>query len=268
MKNGRPARRTGWAQWAPVRGLRGLVQVVAVKNVMGKELSVEVYGLDELRQLSGPALIVANHASHLDTAVLVSTLPSERRRRTAVGIIGDYFFDSWLRSSASAIAFNTFPIEQGGVPTRTAAELLAKGWSVVVFPEGTRSSDGFVRPFRVGAAQLAIECRVSVIPVGILGTYAAMPRGSYWPLPGRPRVGVRYGTPISPRPGETAENFAPKIAEAVKRLLAEDAATWWKVRRGTAVMSEPPAASWRRIWQQSDPPVKGSKLPEVPIWRR
>jgi 1-acyl-sn-glycerol-3-phosphate acyltransferase len=268
MKNVRPARRTGWARWAPVRGLRGLVQVVAVKNVMGKELSVEVYGLDELRQLSGPALIVANHASHLDTAVLVSTLPSERRRRTAVGIIGDYFFDSWLRSSASAIAFNTFPIEQGGVPTHTAAELLAKGWSVVLFPEGARSSDGFVRPFRAGAAQLAVECRVPIIPAGILGTYAAMPRGSYWPVPGRPRVSVRYGTPISPGPVETPESFAPKIAEAVKQLLAEDAATWWKVRRGMAVISEPPAASWRRIWQQSDPPVKGGKLPEVQIWRR
>jgi 1-acyl-sn-glycerol-3-phosphate acyltransferase len=250
-----------------VRGLRELVQVVAVKNVMGKELSVEVYGLDELRQLVGPAVIVANHASHLDTAVLLSTLPSERRRRTAVGIVGDYFFESWLRSSAAAIAFNTFPIEEGGVRTRTAGELLAKGWSVVVFPEGTRSSDGFVRPFRMGAAQLAIEGRVPVIPVGILGTYAAMPRGSYWPLPGRPRVSVRYGGPITPRAGEVLESFAPRIAEAVKQLLAEDAATWWRVRRGTAVAIEPPAASWRRIWQQSDPPVKGAKPPEMQIWR-
>ena len=267
MKKGRPARKTGWARWAPVRVMRDVVQVVAVKNVMGNELSVEVYGLDELRQLAGPALIVANHASHLDTAVLISTLPTERRRRTAVGIVGDYFFDSRLRSSASAIAFNTFPIEQDGVPTRTAAELLTKGWSVVVFPEGTRSSDGFVRPFRMDVAELAVERRVPVIPVGILGTYAAMPRGSYWPLPGRPRVSVRYGMPITPRVGETPESFAPTIEESVKQLLAEDAATWWKVRRKKAVTSEPPAASWRRIWQQSDPPVKGGRRSETQIWR-
>jgi 1-acyl-sn-glycerol-3-phosphate acyltransferase len=146
--------------------------------------------------------------------------------------------------------------------------LLAKGWSVVIFPEGTRSSDGFVRPFQLGAAQLAVECQVPVIPVGILGTYAAMPRGSYWPVPGRPRVSVRYGSPILPGLAEEATEFAAKIAEAVKQLLAEDAASWWKMQRGIVSVPEPPAASWRRIWQQSDPPVKGGKLPELHIWRR
>jgi 1-acyl-sn-glycerol-3-phosphate acyltransferase len=100
-------RRTGWARSAPVRAVREFVQVVGVKNVMRKELTVEVYGLDEFRQLHGPALIVANHASHLDTAVLLSTLPIRRRRHTAVAIEADYFFDNWWRAGGSAIAFNT-----------------------------------------------------------------------------------------------------------------------------------------------------------------
>jgi 1-acyl-sn-glycerol-3-phosphate acyltransferase len=261
-------RRTGWARSAPVRALRRFVQVVGVKNVMRNELAVEVYGLDELRQLMGPILIAANHASHLDTAVLLSTLPGGRRRRTAVGIVERPFFDSWLRTSAAAIAFNTFPIEESGASTLTAAKLLDKGWSVAVFPEGTRSSDGFVRPFRMGAAQLAVQCHVPVVPVGILGTYAAMPRGSYWPVPGRPRVSVRYGTPLVPGAAETPPELASRIERAVKDLLAEDATSWWKTQRGAAVVPEPPAASWRRIWQQSDPPVKGGKPPEARIWRR
>jgi 1-acyl-sn-glycerol-3-phosphate acyltransferase len=269
MRRGRSVRRMGWARLAPMGALREVVQVVGVKNVMRNELAVEVYGLDELRQLQGPALIVANHASHLDTAVLVSTLPAERRRRTAVGVASDYFFDSWVRTGASAIAFNAFPVEQdGAVLPPTPAKLLAKGWSVVIFPEGTRSSDGFVRPFRPSAAQLAVTCQVSVVPVGILGTYAAMPRGSYWPVPGRPRVSIRYGVPIAARSEETVSEFGARIAGAVKQLLAEDAATWWKTERGLAELPEPPAASWRRIWQQSDPPVKGGKLPELHIWRR
>ena len=254
---------------AAARALRECVQVVGVKNVMRKELTVEVYGLDELRQLNGPALIVANHASHLDTAVLLSTLPAKRRRRTAVGVVGDYFFSSWLRSSASAIAFNTFPIQQSGdVLASTPAKLLAGGWTVVIFPEGSRSRDGFVGPFRIYAAEIAVACQVPVIPVGILGTYAAMPRGSNWPVPGRPRVSVRYGTPIRSRHGETSTEFAPRIFDAVKKLLAEDAASWWHAQRGFAEVPEPPTSSWRRIWQQSDPPVKGGKSPEVPIWRR
>jgi 1-acyl-sn-glycerol-3-phosphate acyltransferase len=269
MRKGRPVRLTGWARTAPARALRECVQVVGVKNVMRKELSVEVYGLDELRQLTGPALIAANHASHLDTAVLLSTLPAKRRRSTAVGVAGDYFFNSWIRSSASAIAFNAFPIQRNGnVLASTPARLLADGWTVVIFPEGTRSRDGFVGPFRMEAAEVAVACRVPVIPVGILGTYAAMPRGSNWPVPGRPRVSVRYGPPLRPGDGEPSTDFAPRIFDAVKKLLAEDAVSWWESQRGSAEVPEPPTSSWRRIWQQSDPPIKGGKPQNAPIWRR
>ena len=258
-----------WARLAPVRAVRECVQVVGVRPVVRKELSVEVYGLDELHRLHGPALIMANHASHLDTAVLLSTLPTKRRRHTAVGIEADYFFDSWWRASGSAIAFNTFPIHQNGaVLSSTHATLLAKGWTVVVFPEGTRSRDGFVGQFRTGVAEVAIASQVPVIPVGILGTYAAMPRGSHWPVPGRPRVSVRYGSPIVPRSGEMSGEFASRVLDAVKKLLAEDEATWWRVEQGSADVAEPPASSWRRIWQQSDPPAKGGMPPEVQIWRR
>jgi 1-acyl-sn-glycerol-3-phosphate acyltransferase len=204
----------------------------------------------------------------LDTAVLLSTLPTKRRRHTAVGIEADYFFDSWWRASGSAIAFNTFPIHRNAdALSSTPATLLAKGWTVVVFPEGTRSRDGFLGQFRTGVAEVAIAAQVPVIPVGILGTYAAMPRGSHWPVPGRPRVSVRYGSAIIPRSSEMSGEFASRVLDAVKKLLAEDAATWWRVQQGSADVAEPPASSWRRIWLQSDSPVKGGKSPDLQIWR-
>jgi 1-acyl-sn-glycerol-3-phosphate acyltransferase len=260
---------TAWARTRPARVLREVVQVAGVKPLLRGEVALDVQGFDQLSGFDRPALIVANHASHLDTAVLLSTLPTARRRRTAVAAAADYFFDTVWRAAGSAIAFNTFPIERrGGSESALPGQLLADGWSIIVYPEGTRSPDGFPRHFRMGAAWLAVAHSVPVIPVGIRGTYAAMPRGRGWPRPGRTRVAVRYGTPIFPQPGETPRELAPRISTAVRELIAEDATSWWAVQRGSGASEQaPPPGSWRRIWEQTAAPVKGGKPRRTKIWR-
>ncbi len=60
------------------------------------------------------SIFVANHASHLDTPLILLSLPDEWRRRTAVAAAADYFFDTWWRAVGSAMVFNTFPIERRG----------------------------------------------------------------------------------------------------------------------------------------------------------
>ena len=137
-----------------------------------------------------------------------------------------------------------------------------------MFPEGTRSTDGFPGRFKLGAAWLAVQHQVPVIPVGLRGTYAAMPRGSSWPVRGRPRVSVRYGAPIKPAAGDTVRGLAPRISAAVAALVAEDATSWWDVQRApqpTAI--DPPPGSWRRTWQQSTPPAEGGRSHSSTIWR-
>jgi 1-acyl-sn-glycerol-3-phosphate acyltransferase len=260
---------TAWARTAPVRVLREVVQVAGLAPLVHSAVRLDVHGLEELDGFDRPALIVANHASHLDTAVLLATLPRARRRWTAVAAARDYFFDTWWRAGGSALAFNTFPIERGDTSRlATPGELLADGWSVVVFPEGTRSPDGFPGRFKLGAAWLAVQHQVPVIPVGLRGTYAAMPRGSSWPARGRPRVSVRYGTPIVPAPTDTVRQLAPRIAAAVSALVLEDATSWWQAQRsGTTPVVTPPVGSWRRSWQQSEAPVEGSRTSRVAIWR-
>jgi 1-acyl-sn-glycerol-3-phosphate acyltransferase len=260
---------TAWARTRPARILREVVQVAGVRPLLRSEVALDVEGVDELRAFDHPALIVANHASHLDTAVLLASLPAARRRRTAVAAAADYFFGTVWRAAGSAIAFNTFPIERrGGSESTLPGQLLADGWSIIVYPEGTRSPDGFPGRFRMGAAWLAVTHSVPVIPVGIRGTYAAMPRGRGWPRPGRTRVAVRYGAPILPQPGETARELAPRIARAVSELIAEDATSWWAVQRGSGVAEQaPPPGSWRRIWEQTAAPAEGGKPRRAKIWR-
>jgi 1-acyl-sn-glycerol-3-phosphate acyltransferase len=165
--------------------------------------------------------------------------------------------------------FNTFPMERrGGSESSLPGDLLADGWSLIVYPDGTRSPDGVPGRFRMGAAWLAVSHRVPVIPVGLRGTYAAMPRGRSWPRSSRTRVAVRYGAPIFPTPGETPRELAPKIANAVQGLIAEDATSWWAVQRDSARLDQiPPPGSWRRIWEQTAAPTQGGKPHRAKIWR-
>lgn len=260
---------TSWARSLPVRVLREVVQVGALSPLLRREVSLDVHGTQELRDLVGPVLVVANHSSHLDTPVLLATLPRPRRRSTAVAAVADYFFDARWRAGASAVAFNTLPIEQAdGTLAATPAELLRAGWSIIVYPEGTRSADGFVGSFLSAAARLALAEQVPVVPVGLRGTYAAMPRGRGWPAPGRPRVSVRYGTAVRPGAAETADQLTERIETAVRQLVAEDAGSWWAVQRGAwTPEDEPPPAGWRRIWAQAEEPAAGGVTKPAQIWR-
>ena len=169
---------TEWARRGPGRAAREVAQKAGLEPVFRSQVKTRVEGLDVLDRVQGPVLFVANHASHLDTPLVLLSLPDAWRRRTAVAAAADYFFDTWWRAVGSALLFNTFPIERrSGSMSDTPGDVLADGWSLLIFPEGTRSTDGWMGRFRLGAAYLACEHGVPVVPVAHRGTFAAMPRG-------------------------------------------------------------------------------------------
>lgn len=250
-----------WSRRPAAVAAREVAQKVGLEPVFRSQVRTHVEGLELLERVEGPVVFVANHASHLDTPLILLSLPDEWRRRTAVAAAADYFFDTWWRAVGSSLLFNTFPIDRrGGTMSATPAEVLAEGWSLVVFPEGTRSTDGWMQRFRLGAAYLSHTCGVPVVPVAHRGTFAAMPRGSGWPGRGRRQLTIRFGEPLRPREGESVREFAPRIRDAVAALLDEDESTWWEARRrqasgATPDPSGPDVATWRRVWAQAEPPV-------------
>ncbi|MFC5177243.1 lysophospholipid acyltransferase family protein [Nocardioides taihuensis] len=262
-----------WSRRKPAMAAREVAQKVGLEPLFRSQVRTRVEGLDILERTQGPVIFVANHASHLDTPLILLSLPDAWRRRTAVAAAADYFFDTWWRAVGSALVFNTFPIERhGGTMSATPGEVLADGWSLVIFPEGTRSQDGWVGRFRMGAAFLACEHDVPVIPVAHRGTFAAMPRGQGWPSPGRRQLTIRFGEPIRPEPGESPRTFAPKVRSAIAALLDEDSTTWWDARRRAALDATPDpggpdVAPWRRVWAQSASPPT-SAVPRISAWRR
>jgi 1-acyl-sn-glycerol-3-phosphate acyltransferase len=265
---------TDWARSPIGRAARAGVQRGGLAPLLRAELRLHVSGRDRLDGLDSPVVFIANHSSHLDTAVILDSLPAAWRRRTTVAAAADYFFDAWWRAVGSALAFNTFPIERrSGVSAQTIERLLTEGWNVLVFPEGTRSPDGWARPFRPGAAYLAVGFDVPVVPIAIVGSYAAMPRGQGWPTKGRPVVRVRFGEPIRPDAGEAPRAFAVRLQDAMARLLDEEKTTWWAAARRAAEGTTPspqglPVADWRRVWAQTEPVAAPSRVRADSAWPR
>jgi 1-acyl-sn-glycerol-3-phosphate acyltransferase len=199
------------------------------------------------------------------------TLPRKWREKTAVAAAKDYFFDVWWRSAFTALVYAGFPVERGGGERATdkARELIRDGWNIVVFPEGTRSSDGWIQRFRHGASRLAIEMEMPVVPIAIIGAYAAMPKGRSWPKPGRPPIRVRYGRPVVPQPGETHQAMSLRMQQAIAELFDEDRTSWWEAMQRknagtTPKQTGPQGPGWRRTWEGSRPIRRSG---ERPVWK-
>jgi 1-acyl-sn-glycerol-3-phosphate acyltransferase len=265
-----PDERTFRADWARTRSAvaaREVVQRAGLEPVFRSQVRTRVQGLDLLQDVEGPVIFAANHASHLDTPLVLLSLPDEWRRRTAVAAAADYFFDTWWRAAGSALLFNTFPIDRsGGTMAATPGDVLADGWNVLIFPEGTRSHDGWAGTFRMGAAFLAHQQGVPVVPVAHRGTFAAMPRGRSWPAPGRRQLSIRFGAPVRPGPDESVRELATRIRTAIAALLDEDRTSWWESQRRLASSevpdpSGPQVAPWRRVWEQTAPLSPGRRRP-------
>jgi 1-acyl-sn-glycerol-3-phosphate acyltransferase len=260
---------TAWARTRGGRVARDAIQRFILRPLVWSETAPRVHGLEHLDGLRGPVVFVSNHSSHLDAPLILCSLPKRWRDRTAVGAAADYFFDVWWRAAGTALAFNAFPVERSGGKklSDTPWRLLREGWSIVVFPEGTRSHDGWVGRFRPGAARLCIGAGVPAVPVAIRGSYAAMPRGRGWPQPGRYPISVRYGAPIRPAEGEGARAFLERLTGAVAGLWDEDRTTWWESLRrsaeeGTPRPSGPDGPRWLRVWEASRP-ISRSRRPRV-----
>jgi 1-acyl-sn-glycerol-3-phosphate acyltransferase len=254
---------TAWARSRVAVAVRSGLHRGLLKPVTWSQTRPVVEGVEYLENLRGPAVFVANHSSHLDAPLIVSSLPRRFADRLAVGAAADYFFDARVRAAATVLFFNAFPVERHGSRRlrSLAVELLDDGWNLLLFPEGTRSEDGWMSAFKPGTAQLCVSKGVPVVPVALRGAYAAMPRGRNWPVPGRPRISVRYGRPLYPAEDEGFRELRVRMMRAVARLAAEEELGWYGAMRaetdGTLALPGQAAvnggAEWRRIWESTRP---------------
>ncbi len=162
---------------------------------------------------SGPVILVANHESLFDPWILALATPRPVRYMAKAEL--------WrFRPVARVLdSFGTFPVERGAgdaTAISRAAELLREGEVLGIFPQGT-SKRLPSRPYRRGAARLALATGVPLVPVRLVGT-----RG--FPHPGRPPVQVIVGEPIAVTPATPTIEAAKELIERVERTIMERAA--------------------------------------------
>jgi 1-acyl-sn-glycerol-3-phosphate acyltransferase len=251
---------TAWARTPVARAAREAILRYGFKPLVWNETDPSVEGRDHLDDLKPPVMFIANHASHLDTPLVLCSLPKEWRHRTAVAAATDYFFDVKWRAATTALVFNTFPIERTGGKgaTATARKLIDEGWNLLVFPEGTRSRDGWMGRWRHGASSLCLEYGIPAVPIALRGTFAAMPRGRSWPMNGRYPVSVRFGPPIHAEPGDDFRSMSRRMQDAMARLWEEDRSTWWESLKlqagsGAKLPTGPVGPRWLRVWEATRP---------------
>ncbi len=249
---------TSWARRYPARVVRAAILESVMRPVMAVIASPARRGLDRLDDVDGPVVFVANHHSHADTPLLLTSIPDPWRHRIMVGAAADYFFSNRVSGAVSALAIGAVPIERSKVGRKSAdmaRDLIDDGWSMLLYPEGGRSPDGWGQEFRGGAAYLAIRCNVPVVPIHLQGTGRILRKGRTLPRPSR--TTVTFGDPLTAGRDENARSFAARLQAAVAALGDEATSDWYQARlrahAGTSPgLTGPAVGAWRRAWALGD----------------
>jgi len=224
-----------WTWSAPVNALRVAVQELAIRPL------VWLLGAPRVERRSSspakpPLLIIANHITAYDVPLILYALPPHLLHRVAVAMSGEMLLDFRHRRGASSrllnpllpiaywlitIFMNVFPLPRLGGFRRSfehAGRALDRGYSVIIFPEGHRSADGMLQPFRSGIGLLAQQAEADVLPVALVGMDKIIKTRKRWFHAGR--ISVRVGQPIPYDPHSTPEQTTQKLQAAMGKLLA------------------------------------------------
>ncbi|MDU0459439.1 MAG: AMP-binding protein [Geobacteraceae bacterium] len=217
-----------WCNAPPVRMVRRLADTLLHFPLMRIFYRVEVQGLENLESLEGPVMFVSNHVSYLDQPSIMRALPPEWRYRTATAAWAEFFFlnfNSGIQKTWKRLAFeycswavNIFPLPQISGFRRALlfmGRLVDNGVSVLVFPEGERTLDGRMLPFRHGLGIMAAELEVPLVPLRIKGLDQVLPRGASWPKRGR--VTIVIGSPLMFK-GERPDDIVRTMRQAIGEL--------------------------------------------------
>lgn len=205
-----------------VYALRSLA-ALALRGWLRAYHRLEIVGAERLPR-EGSFVMVANHASHLDTLSMLSAVPLAKRHRAFPAAAADYFFRSLPRSAVSAIFVNALPFHRKVRSDQSLnlcrALLSNPGNILILFPEGTRSVSGEIAPFRPGIGLLLAGTEIPAVPCRLFGAREAWPKGAAIPRPKKIRlvIGEPRAYASTPKSRAGALEIAEDLRSAVLSL--------------------------------------------------
>jgi long-chain acyl-CoA synthetase len=223
-----------WSQFLLVRWIRNLALGGFILPLFRHYIRLSVEGLEHLKEVDPPVIFVANHVSHLDTVAISAALPSSWRRRLAPAMAQDFFrahfqplgrpWKERVTSTAQYLLacglFNAYPLPQGRPSVRRALKYtghrIDQGHCPLVYPEGRRSPDGNLQPFKRGIGFMALRLQVAVVPIHLTGLYQIYSIHHEWPQSGE--VQVKIGSALSFKGGQDYERVTREVEAALRQL--------------------------------------------------
>ncbi|MGE0885963.1 MAG: AMP-binding protein [Blastocatellales bacterium] len=223
-----------WSRRWPVTWLRWLAYYTLVVPFVCVMCWPRVRGRENLRNLRGSALFIANHISMVDPAMILFALPWRFRHRLAIAMAGERLRGLRRRQDASnrfsrlfdpiryllvVMVFNVFPLPQKSGFRRSfsfAGEAVDDGYSVLVFPEGRTTEDGRMNQFMPGIGLLTENLNLPVVPMKIEGLFDLTEQRRYFSRPGT--VTVTIGEPIKFEAGTDATEITRELERRVREL--------------------------------------------------
>ncbi len=174
-------------------------------------VKVKLEGLENLTG-EGPYVFMSNHQGSYDIFSLMAHLPFQFKWLAKKEIFSIPFL-GWAMMAAGYISIDREGTRETVEAMNKAARKIHDGMSVVIFPEGSRSPDGTIQPFKKGGFSLAVKSKVPIVPVALSGSREIMPRGRLVANSGVIRV--RLDTPIE------TENYSVKDRERLMEKVRE-----------------------------------------------
>jgi long-chain acyl-CoA synthetase len=223
-----------WAQLAPMRWIRVLVYYLFTWPATLLMAKPTVIGRERLRNAKGPLLFISNHVTYIDPGLLMFAMPARYRHRLAIAMQGEMLtamrkppremnilqraieiLSYWLVTAL----FDVFPLPQRSGFRQSfafAGESVDRGYSVVIFPEGRRTTDGQMAPFRAGIGILAQTLKIPILPMRIDGLFPLKQQERS--VARRGEITIVVGEPVELQDGRSEEEIARRLEEIVKGL--------------------------------------------------